>query len=476
MPLSFLSRLRNSLAFRLTLWYAGSFIVIGFALSFISYFYLSSAVRDNRKIIQAKLKEVAAVAQADGVEAIGRTLAVTYPVHSRKAVFIRLLDDQGKVRFQSYPEIWEEFSSAARSAAVVGIWQYVPTSKDRDVLELTTVGLPGGYLLQAGKEIQDRKEILERYRETIIGVTCGMILIGLAGGAWLAFRALKPVRDITAATRLIVATGNVNARVPERGRGDELDGLTSLFNQMLARTDALIAGMRDALDNVAHDLRTPLTRLRGVAELALRAEDVSEPQRDALASCIEESDRILALLNSLMDISEAETGAMRLNLESVDVASLIHESVGMYEFVAEEKSIAIAVDCPPQLRLSADRARMRQVIANLLDNAIKYTGSRGHVWIKASQQDTGVTISVRDDGGGILPEEKPRIWDRLHRGDRSRSQPGLGLGLSLVRAIVVAHKGRVDVQSAPGQGAVFTVEFPAADSVTATGRDNPSEL
>jgi signal transduction histidine kinase len=476
MPSSFLSRLRNSLAFRLTLWYAGSFIIIGFALSIISYFYLSSAVRDNRKIIQSKLKKVTAVAHAEGAEAIGRSLNAKYPVHSRKAVFIRVLDDQGNVRSQSYPEIWDEFSSASRGAAAVGVWQYVPSSRDRDVLELTTVGLPGGYLLQAGKEIQDRKEILERYRETIIGVTCGMILIGLAGGAWLAFRALKPVRDITAATRLIVATGNVNARVPERGRGDELDGLTSLFNQMLARTDALIAGMRDALDNVAHDLRTPLTRLRGVAELALRAEDLPEQPRDALASCIEESDRILALLNSLMDISEAETGAMRLHLESVDVASLIHESVGMYEFVAEEKNIAIAVDCPPEVRLTGDRARMRQIVANLLDNAIKYTASSGHVWIKASQQDAGVSISVRDDGGGILPEEKPRIWDRLHRGDRSRSQPGLGLGLSMVRAIVKAHGGYVDVQSAPGQGAVFTVEFPAANRVAATGHDNPSEL
>ncbi|HLN87086.1 MAG TPA: HAMP domain-containing sensor histidine kinase, partial [Candidatus Limnocylindrales bacterium] len=283
-------------------------------------------------------------------------------------------------------------------------------------------------------------------------------------------------RDITAAARSIVETGNVHARVPETGRGDELHGLAILFNQMLGRTDALIAGMRDALDNVAHDLRTPLTRLRGVAELALRADGVSEPQRDALASCIEESDRILALLNSLMDISEAETGTMRLNLENIDAASLIHESVSMYEFVAEDKNIAITVECPPALRVAADRARMRQVVANLLDNAIKYTDSRGHVWIKACQQDGGVSISVRDDGCGILPEEMPRVWDRLHRGDQSRSQPGLGLGLSLVRAIVKAHGGRVDVQSAPRQGAVFTVYFPQNEAQLELGQSNLSNL
>ena len=454
------SRLQNSLGVRLTIWYAASFLIISSALSIISYVHLSSAVRDNRKIIQSKLNELTAIARGQGVDAIARSGNVRYPVYSRKAVLFRVVDSQGGVRFQSNPEIWDEFRSASRSSSDIGVWQYVPSTKDRDVLELATAVLPGGNLLQAGKETQDRKEILTHYRETIIGVTSGMILIGLAGGALLAFRALKPVRDITQAAQSIVATGDINARVPESGRGDELDDLTNLFNQMLGRIDSLITGMRDALDNVAHDLRTPMTRLRCVAELALQSKDQPQQQREALASCIEESDRILALLNSLMDISEAENGAMRLNLESVDLSSLIQESVGLYEFIAEEKNISIAVDCPPEVRFSGDRARVRQVVANLLDNAIKYTGSDGHVWIKASQLDAEVSISVRDDGCGILPEEKPRIWDRLHRGDRSRAQPGLGLGLSLVRAIVKAHRGRVDSQGAPAQGAVFTVYFP----------------
>jgi len=460
MPSNFLSQLRRSLAFRLTIWYAASFIIIGCALSLISYFYLASAVRDNRKLIQSRLKEAASAVQANGLDALGRTVTEKYPVYNRKTVFIRLLDSQGNVLFQSYPKIWGEFSAAPRGAVAVGVWHYVPSTKDRDVLELTTVRLPNGDLMQAGKEIQDRKEILEHYRETIIGVTCGMILIGLAGGAWLAYRALKPVRDITAATRSIVATGNVEARVPERGRGDELEGLTVLFNQMLGRTDALITGMRNALDNVAHDLRTPLTRLRGIAEMALRSEGGADPQRDALVSCIEESDRILALLNRLMDISEAETGSMRLNVEPINIASLIDESVDLYDSVAEEKQIAIAVDCPPEIHIAGDHARMRQVLANLLDNAIKYNAVRGHVWISASLQERSVAISVRDDGCGILPEDRTLIWDRLHRSDRARSQPGLGLGLSLVRAIVSAHKGHVEVKSAPGQGAIFTVSLP----------------
>jgi len=460
MLLSLPNRMRKRLGFRLTVWYALSFLAISLALSVISYVHLSTAVRDNRKIIQGRLNEFAAIARDQGVEAIRRSERFKYSKQSRNAVVIRVFDGAGAVSFQSSPEIWQEFQAASRAFSVVGAWQYVPSSQDRDVLELATVRLPGGYLLQVGKEIQDRKEILENYRETIIGVTAGMILIGLAGGTVLAFRALRPVRDLTRATQSIVATGNVAARVPETKAGDELEELARLFNRMLERIENLISGMRNALDNVAHDLRTPITRLRGVAESALQIEDRPEQQREALVSCIEESDRILALLNSLMDISEAETGTMRLNFESIDIANLIHESVSMYEFVAEDKNIAVAVDCPPESHVTGDRMRMHQVVANLVDNAIKYSGSGGHVWIKAYQQDGGVSISVRDNGCGIQPEEKQRVWDRLHRGDRSRSQPGLGLGLSLVRAIVNAHGGSVDVQSAPGQGAVFTVYFP----------------
>lgn len=457
---SLLSRLRNSLGLRLTIWYAVSFVVISLALSIISYFHLSSAVRDNRKIIQAKLNRITAIAREHGVDAIGRSNSARYPESGPKAVFIRLVDYEGHVSFQSNPDIWEEFSSASRSLSVVGVWQFVPSSKDRDTLELTTVRLPGGYLLQAGKEIQDRKEILEQFRDTIIGVTSGMMLIGLAGGMFLAFRALRPVRDLTRTTQSIIATGNVAARVAETSAGDEIEELARLFNRMLGRIENLIHGMRDALDNVAHDLRTPMTRLRGVAELALHAEHRPEQQRDALASCIEESDRILGLLNSLMDISEAETGAMRLHLETIALSNLIRETVELYEYLAEEKHISLAVNCTPDVQVAGDRARMRQVVGNLLDNAIKYSERGGAVSITVSRQQTEVSIAVRDDGCGISPEERPRIWDRLHRGDRSRSQPGLGLGLSLVRAIVKAHSGRVDVQSAPGQGAVFTVSFP----------------
>jgi signal transduction histidine kinase len=291
------------------------------------------------------------------------------------------------------------------------------------------------------------------------------MLIALAGGTFFAVRGLRPVRDLIQTTRSIVATGRTATRVPERGSGDELDELTKLFNQMLERIESLIGGMREALDNVAHDLRTPMTRLRGIAEMSLQARAGDDHQcQEALASCVEESDRILKLLNSLMDISEAETGTLRLQFESIKVPELIQEVVELYEYVAEEKAVTISVDCPKDAMIVADRSRLRQVLANLLDNAIKYNARGGRVSINVHEKPEGTVLTVEDNGVGIRAEEIPKIWDRLHRGDASRSQPGLGLGLSLVRAIVHAHGGRTEVQSQPGSGSAFTVIFPRNSS------------
>jgi signal transduction histidine kinase len=294
----------------------------------------------------------------------------------------------------------------------------------------------------------------------LVVLLCGFLALGIGGGIYLTRSALRPVAALAETARGVIDSGDLSRRVAlQRGRG-ELAELGLLMNGMLDRNQSLVSGMREALDNVAHDLRTPLARLRGIAEVALGSEDPAGA-REALADCIEEADRVLVMLRTLMDISEAEAGIMRLDPRPVDVTALARETIDLYADVADEAGVGLSLRTNAPVLAVADANRLRQAFANLVDNAVKYTARGGSAEVSVERRGPEVEVRVRDTGRGIPPEALPRIWDRLYRVDPSRSERGLGLGLSLVRAIAVAHGGRVSAESAVGRGSTFVLAIPA---------------
>ncbi len=461
-----LKDLSSHFALRLTVWYSIAFVLSTLFLFGFAYFLLACSLDDeNHEAVQIRLKELSAAYRTGGITTLEREVSMEKTSLNKDPFLIRLASRENKTIIVSTPRAWGGFDPQIleRVRPDPDILSLdLPGKEKRLILEVTTLRLDDGYILQAGKSAEERERILRHFREAFLAVAIPLVLFGLVGGTFLASRALHPVRQVTKTIREI-SLGKLEARAPSPKTGDELKELVMFFNAMVDKIETLVKSMRDSLDNVSHDLRTPMTRLRGIAEMALQSGENIEAYREALADCMEESERILKMLTALMDISEAETGVIKLEVQSVPLLDIVNDVVDLYRYVAEGKDIVIDVHVEDQVFITADPVRMRQVLGNLLDNAVKYTSNGGRVDITADRTGEGMIIRVKDTGTGIPPGEIPKIWDRLYRLDQSRSQKGLGLGLSLVRAVIKAHKGKVDVQSELGKGSTFTIFLPSAD-------------
>lgn len=452
-------RVGSTIGFRIAAGCSLLVLLSSLVLMAIAYWFLASTLaRNDREQVLVELQSLREKYLQGGVDSFIKTVQENDRFRRNNPFFTRIpggVGDAGKVFF---PQYWREFDLKAIEVPLPLTkdgWIVLPARGFNYRLEIQETGFPDGFRFQVGTSTEDRWRVLKRLRETFFVAIIPLTLLGLAGGSLLARRAMRPVQHLIRTVESIRG-GELDVRAPRTGNGDELDDLGRLFNEMVEKINTLIQGMKQALDSVAHDLRTPMTRFRNQAERALQQE--GDPQL-ALQECVEQSEQILRTLNMLMDISEAESGTLHLNLREIDFTALVDNVAEMYLYVAEEKGIAFESFIEPQLRTTLDPERTIQALANLLDNAVKNTLPGGRIELVAEFAGEEIRVRVADTGIGIHPDDLERIWDRLFRG-RNQSAKGIGLGLSLVRAIITAHGGTITAGNRPGGGALFQMSLP----------------
>lgn len=327
-----------------------------------------------------------------------------------------------------------------------------------------SVELSGGLRLVVGRDVVERRGYSAIIVQTFMVGVLGIIVLSIAAGGITARRVLRRI-DAIRETSTKIMHGNLSERVPVTKRNDEFDGLATNLNAMLDRIEQLLQGLKEVTDNVAHDLKTPLTRLRNQAETALRDGASDKTRQQALETTIAESDRLIQTFNALLMIARAEAGAPSGALSDVDVSAVVADLAELYSPVAEDEGITVITSITEGVHMHANRELIGQAMVNLLENAVKYAkpeqGGEGLITVGLRQEAGRVLIEVADSGPGIPSEDRKRVLERFVRLEKSRSEPGSGLGLSLVNAVTRLHGGVFRIEdNAPGVRAV--IDLPSA--------------
>jgi heavy metal sensor kinase len=321
----------------------------------------------------------------------------------------------------------------------------------------------GGLTLELGISLAETEATLAAFDRLVAGGVVVFLAIALVGGMFLSRQALRPVGEsIRAAWRL--DPEDLSARLPLTGAGDELDQLASAFNRLLERLAAYHAQIIRFTADASHELRSPLGAMRAAIEVALQQPRESEEYRSTLASLGEQCERLTSLINGLLLLARADAGEVAIGREPVDVASIATEVVEMFEPVADERGVRLVAESTGPATIAGDPSRIRQLITNLVDNAIRFTEPGGSVTLRVEADANWATLRVTDTGIGIPAEHLPNIFERFYQVDAARASGGCGLGLSICRWIVKAHSGYINIRSAPGAGTAFTVTLPMSNA------------
>ena len=461
--------LRNTLAFRLTLWYAGIFTVSSFVAFLLFYTLITSLIRERTdQELLAQVNRFSTLLVREGVEAVANAAVIEAQAAGVKKVFFRLLSLNGQAFSSSNMSYWKDIHIHGKAIEELlhgsrPVFETVAISDRKEEVRILYAMISPRIILQVGEAMESYSRFLDAFKGIFI-TTMTLLIVVAAGVGW--FMARRAVSGVEAVTRTAkkISGGTLEERVPVKVRGDEIDQLATTFNEMLDRIQTLLTEIKEMSDNIAHDLRSPITRIRGIAEVTLTTGKSLSEYESLAASTIEECDRLLDMINTMLMISKTESGVDKLSREEIDLVGLVREACELFEPTAEDKGVTLSYDVPNRSPLIGDTRMIQRLLSNLLDNAIKYTPSGGSVKVSGYENDAQVVVAVKDTGIGISPDDLPRVFERFYRCDQSRSQAGIGLGLSLARAIARAHGGDIMATSIPGRGSTFTVTLPKPEN------------
>ena len=493
-----LTKIPHTLAFRLTLWYAFIFTVSAGAAFLFFYLLITTVIRDRTdKDLIEQAGKFSSLLNTDGINAVKRVAVVESQAAGERKIFFRLLSVRGETFSSSNMSYWRdiEVSRSAITKLIGGKRNVMETvvipAKGQEVRILYAV-IGAGVVLQLGQSMETYTRFIHSFERIFVVTMAFLVLLAAMIGWFMARKALSGLERVTRTAQQI-SEGELEERVPIKKKEDEIDELALTFNRMLDRIEQLVIGVREMSDNIAHDLKSPITRMRGMAEINLTTEASMEEYRSMAGSTIEECDRLLEMINTMLFISKAEAGVWNISREKVNLFRLIQEACELFQPIAEGRGITITGptsqlshvsghDSPtapgldvgrgvPQVagfdpgpsphEINGDIQLIQRMIANLIDNGIKYNRSGGNVDISLEPlQGDAVAICIKDGGLGISEKDLPHIFKRFYRGDPSRTRSGSGLGLSLAKAIAGAHGGSIRVKSIPGHGTEVFVILP----------------
>ena len=434
---------------RLTLLFAALFTALAATVFLLVYWQLSSSLVSRVDgLLRDDADEMTSVYRRRGLDAMRTYCNDKTADEGSQNIFYRFLPTSG--------------AGAPPPSSTNSTFTTLAMPGEAHRVRVIGVLLPGGEALQVGRPLKYEDSLVKQYATVFLDAFAVLLVFGVLIGWLVTHKTTAGMRRLAAAADRIRSEGDVSLRVATRGEAFETEQLACALNGMLDRIQSLVAELKEVSDNIAHDLRSPVTRMRGMAETTLSGPQHMDDYRSMVGVVVEECDRLEGLINTMLEIAETEAGTARISLVGIDIAALAANVHDLFGPVAEDKNIRLlleSADAPVAVR--GDARRLQRVLTNLVDNAIKYTPAGGTVTMTVAQAPGVVQVAVSDTGCGIAPDDLPRIFDRYYRADHSRSTPGSGLGLSLARAFARAHGGDITVASTPGKGSVFTLVMPA---------------